>query len=88
VYKAVKVEAQATVAAALYLRAGKDVPASLANGTTTDSTAKTDIKSVLLTPVWVTTANMESTVVKDGYQKVSSICIAELTAACTTAGIS
>jgi D-xylose transport system substrate-binding protein len=88
VYKAVKVEAQATVAAALYLRAGKDVPASLANGTTTDSTAKADVKSVLLTPVWVTTANMESTVVKDGYQKASAICISEVSAACTTAGIS
>jgi D-xylose transport system substrate-binding protein len=88
VYKAVKVEAQATVAAALYLRAGKDVPASLANGTTTDSTAKADVKSVLLTPVWVTSANMESTVVKDGYQKVSDICISALAAACTAAGIS
>jgi D-xylose transport system substrate-binding protein len=88
VYKPIYLEAQATVAAALYLRASQAIPSGLANGTTTDSTAKADVKSVLLTPIWVTTANMESTVVKDQFQKASDICISALTDACTAAGIS
>jgi D-xylose transport system substrate-binding protein len=88
VYKPIYLEAQAAVAAALYLRASKDLPTTLANGTTKDTTAKTDIQSVLLTPVWVTTANMASTVVKDQFQKASEICISAIAAACTAAGIS
>ena len=47
-----------------------------------------DVPSVLLTPVWVTTANMASTVVKDGAVKASDLCIAPVAAACTAAGIS
>jgi D-xylose transport system substrate-binding protein len=88
VYKPIYLEAQAAVAAALYLRAGRSLTGALANGTTDDSQAKTSIPSVLLTPVWVTTANMASTVVKDGFQKAAQICIPALAAACTAAGIS
>jgi D-xylose transport system substrate-binding protein len=88
VYKPIYLEAQAAVAASLFLRASQPLPSSLANGTTNDSTAKTSIQSVLLTPIWVTTANMASTVVKDGFQKASAICISSLAAACTAAGIS
>jgi D-xylose transport system substrate-binding protein len=87
VYKAVYQEAQAAVAVALYLRAGKQPPAALINGKTHDSTSNSDVSSVLLTPVWVTSANMASTVVKDKAVSVTDLCIAAIASACTTAGI-
>jgi D-xylose transport system substrate-binding protein len=88
VYKPIYLEAQAAAAAALYLRAGQTPPAALANGTTKDTTANADVQSVLLTPVWVTSQNMQATVVKDGFRKASEICITAITSACTAAGIS
>lgn len=87
VYKAVYLEAQAAVAAALYLRAGKDLPDGLVNGSTKDTEADKDVDSVLLTPVWVTTANMNDTVVKDQAVKVSDLCVSQVAQACTDAGI-
>ena len=42
----------------------------------------------LLTPVWVTASNMESTVVKDGFDKASAICAIAGASACSAAGIS
>jgi D-xylose transport system substrate-binding protein len=47
-----------------------------------------DIKSVYTTPIWVTTANMAATVVKDGAVKVADLCGGTVAAACTAAGIS
>jgi D-xylose transport system substrate-binding protein len=88
VYKPIYLEAQAAAAIALYLRAGQTPPSALQNGTTQDSQANASVPSVLLTPIWVTTQNMESTVVKDGFRKASDICISAITAACTAAGIS
>ena len=88
VYKAVYLEAQAAAAVAIILRAGETVPAALVNGKTDDSTAGTSVASSLLTPVWVTTANMKDTVVKDGAIKVSDLCTSAVKAACTAAGIS
>jgi D-xylose transport system substrate-binding protein len=88
VYKPIYLEAQGAAAIALYLRAGKTAPAALVNGTTQDSTANASVPSVLLTPLWVTSANMQSTVVKDGAAKASDLCIAALASACTAAGIS
>jgi len=88
VYKAISREAQAAAAVALYFRAGQTPPEALVNGTTNDSTAKTDVPSVLLIPVWVTTENMASTVVKDEAVKVSDLCTAAVATACTDAGIS
>lgn len=87
VYKPIYIEAQAAVAMALYLRAGQEPPASLVNGTTKDTTANADVKSVLLTPVWVTSKNIASTVVKDGFVKASDICTSALASACAAAGI-
>jgi D-xylose transport system substrate-binding protein len=84
VYKPIYVEAQAAVATALYLRAGKTVPKSLVNGKTNNK--KTKVPSILLTPVSVTTANMNSTVVKDEFVSASALC-AGFTAQCTAAGI-
>src|SRR5204862_2904785 len=88
VYKPIYLEAQAAAALALYLRAGETPPSSLVNATTKDTQANADVKSVYLTPTWVTTQNIASTVVKDGAVKASDICVAETQSACTAAGIS
>ena len=57
------------------------------NGTTQDTTANAAVPSSLLTPVWVTTQNMQATVVADGAVKVSDLYISSLASACTSAGI-
>jgi D-xylose transport system substrate-binding protein len=87
VYKPIYLEAQAAAAVAIYLRAGQTPPAGLTNGTVRDTEANTDVPSVLLTPIWVTAENMAATVVKDEAVKRSDLCIAEVAAACTAAGI-
>jgi D-xylose transport system substrate-binding protein len=88
VYKAVYKEAQDAVAMATILLAGDTPPAALLNGTTTDP-ADSSIKepASLLTPVWVTQANMESTVVKDGFDPASAICAIAGTTLCAKDGI-
>jgi D-xylose transport system substrate-binding protein len=88
VYKPIYLEAQAAAALALYLRAGVTPPTTLVNATTPDTTLGKDIASVYTTPIWVTTANMEATVVKDGAVKVSDLCAGDLASACQAAGIS
>jgi len=87
VYKPNSAEAQAAAAVALYLRAGEDVPSSLINGTTNDSQTGKDVRSVLLTPKWVTADNMNDTVIKDKYVTPSDLCVAVVKQACTKAGI-
>jgi D-xylose transport system substrate-binding protein len=88
VYKPIYLEAQAAVALATYLRAGQTPPAALVNGTTTDpSNSSTTEPAVLLTPVWVTKANMESTVIKDQAIKASDLCALAGTDVCTANGI-
>jgi D-xylose transport system substrate-binding protein len=88
VYKPIYLEAQAAAAVALYLRAGQTPPQGLTNGTTQDTSSKSAVPSVLVTPTWVTTVNMKSTVVADGAVKASDLCIAAVASACTAAGIS
>ena len=87
VYKPISAEAQAAVAIALYLRAGEEPPASLINGTTKDDETNKDVKSVLLIPKWVTTENMQSTVVKDKWVKASVLCVNAVKTTCVAAGI-
>lgn len=87
VYKPIYLEAQAAVALALYLRAGKKPPAGLVNGTTKDTTAGVNVPSVLETPKWVTTANMNATVIKDNFVPASQLCAGQYASACTAAGI-
>ena len=89
VYKAVYKEAQDAVAMATILLAGDKVPAGLLNSSTTDP-ANSSIKepASLLTPVWVTQANMEATVVKDGFDPAASICIIAGASLCAKNGIS
>jgi D-xylose transport system substrate-binding protein len=88
VYKPIFEEAQAAVALAMYLRAGKTPPASLVNGSTTDSVSHTSVPSVLLTPEWVTTTNMASTVIADNFVPAQQLCTGSYATLCKNAGIS
>jgi len=88
VYKPIYLEAQAAVALAMYVRAGKTPPASLVNATTNDSKTSTSVPSVYLTPKWVTTANMASTVVADKFVTVGQLCVGQYAQLCKTFGIS
>ena len=88
VYKAVYKEAQDAAAMAVILLACQTPPASLLNGTTTDpANSSITEPASLITPEWVTAANMESTVVKDGFDKASAICAIAGASACSAAGI-
>jgi D-xylose transport system substrate-binding protein len=89
VYKAVYKEAQDAVAMATILLAGDKVPAGLLNGKTVDpaNPSITEPASLLI-PVWVTQANMEATVVKDGFDPASAICAIAGASLCTKNGIS
>ncbi len=90
VYKPIYEEAQAAVTLATILRAGKTPPSSLVNGTTSPPSGVTGNKqpAVLLTPEWVTSSNMESTVIKDGFIQASALCSAVGASVCSAAGIS
>ena len=90
VYKAVYLEAQDAVALATVLRAGATPPAGLVNGTTTPPSGVTGNPqpASLLVPIWVNKANMESTVIKDKFVDVATLCSKATAAVCTAAGIS
>jgi D-xylose transport system substrate-binding protein len=88
VYKPIYYEAGATAALAMYLRAGQVPPSSLVNGSEVDTVSKVSVPSVLANPVWVTTANMKKTVIKDNFVPVSQLCAGQYASACAAAGIS
>jgi D-xylose transport system substrate-binding protein len=88
VYKPIYLEAQAAAAVALYLRAGQRPSQGLTNGTNQDTSSKSAVPSVLVTPTWVATDNIKSTVVADGAVKASDLCTSAVASACTAAGIS
>jgi D-xylose transport system substrate-binding protein len=88
VYKAVYKEAQDAVAMATILLAGDKPPAALLNGKTVDPADSSITEPAsLLTPVWVNKANMESTVVKDGFDPASAICAIAGASLCSASGI-
>ena len=87
VYKPIYLEAQAAIALAMYLRAGKAAPASLLNANTVDPTTHVTVRSSLLVPEWVTTANMNDTVIKDNFVPASQLCTGKYAAECKAAGI-
>ena len=87
VYKPIYLEAQAAAALALYVRAGQAPPSSLVNGSTSDTSANVTVQSVLLSPEWVTTSNMNSTVIADKFVPASQLCAGSFASACTAAGI-
>jgi D-xylose transport system substrate-binding protein len=88
IYKPIYREAQGAAALAMYLRAGVSPPHALVNGSVMDTTSNVAVPSVLVTPTWVTTANMNSTVIADGLPGAKTLCTKAYMAACTTAGIS
>ena len=88
VYKPIYLEAQAATALAMFLRAGKTPPSALVNGSVQDTKSNVTVPSVLLTPKWVTTANMASTVVADKFVTVAQLCVGQYVQLCKTAGIS
>ncbi len=88
VYKAVYKEAQDAVSLATILLAGDKPPTALLNGKTVDPTDSTVTEPAsLLTPVWVTQSNMETTVVKDGFDPAAAICAIAGASICTKDGI-
>ena len=90
VYKAVYLEAQDAVALATVLRAGATPPAGLVNGTTAPPSGVTGSSqpASLLVPIWVNSANIASTVIKDNFVDKATLCSKAGAAACTAAGIS
>ena len=78
VFKPSYIEAQATAALAIYLRAHEKPPAGIINGTTTDSGATIsslkNVPSVLLTPLWETASTIESQVIASKQVTVSEVC--------------
>ena len=88
VYKPIYLEAEAAAALAMFLRAGKTPPASLVNGSARDTKANVAVPSVLLTPKWVTTANMASTVIADHSVTAAQLCVGQYATLCKTYGIS
>lgn len=85
VYKAVTPEAQTAAEAAVALAQGKPLPAGLVNQHV--SNGKVTVPSTILTPVAVTKANINSTIVKDNFWPVSQICAGTYASACKAAGI-
>jgi D-xylose transport system substrate-binding protein len=88
VYKAVYKEAQDAVALSIILLAGQTPPASLLNGKTVDpANSSITEPASLIAPLWVNKSNMESTVVKDGFDTAKAICAIAGASACSAAGI-
>ncbi len=89
VYKPIYLEAQAAVALATILRAGKTPPSALVNSTTVDpANSSITEPASLLTPEWVTPSNMQATVIKDKFIQASQLCSAVGQSVCTKYGIS
>jgi D-xylose transport system substrate-binding protein len=78
VFKPSFIEAQATAALAIYLRAKEKVPAGIVNGKTTDGSATIaslkNVPSVLLTPLWVTASTVESQVIASKQVTTAQLC--------------
>jgi D-xylose transport system substrate-binding protein len=85
VYKAVTKEAQVAAEVAVALARGLKPPPGLATAKTKDG--KTNVPSVLLTPVAVTKNNINATVIRDHFWTVPQICTSAFQVACRAAGI-
>lgn len=83
VYKAIKPEAEGAAEIAYALLQGKTPTQTK----TTKNNGTKDVPSLLLTPVAVTKANVQDTVVKDGFLTVQQICTPQYQQACTAAGL-
>jgi D-xylose transport system substrate-binding protein len=88
VYKAVYLEAQDAATLATILRAGKTPPAALLNSTTKPASGSgSEEPASLLTPTWVDSTNMASTVIKDKFVDATALCQAVTASVCSAAGI-
>ncbi len=85
VYKAFKPQADAAAQLAVNLLEGKDIKSLATSEVTSGSGDK--VPAQLLTPVSVTKANINDTVIKDNLYTVADICTAEYAAACKAAGL-
>jgi D-xylose transport system substrate-binding protein len=85
-YMGIKAEAEAAAQLAYDLAFGVTVPNSMTNGKTVNN-GSADIPSVLVAPQVVTKANIESTVVADGFWNADEICTTQYISACAAAGI-
>lgn len=86
VYKAIQPEAGLSAEIAVDLAEGKEVPKNKVTDEVDNGKAK--IPSTLLEPVAVTKANVNDTVIKDGFISPSELCTGPYAEACKTAGIS
>jgi hypothetical protein len=68
---------------------GLTPPSALLNGTTTPPSGVTGSPqpASLLVPLWVNSANMNATVIKDNFIDKAALCSKAGAAACTAAGI-
>jgi D-xylose transport system substrate-binding protein len=85
VYKPIYEEVAGAAVLAVLARAGQTPDPALLNGSVDAQNHKTP--SLLLTPLAVTAANMESTVIADKFLDPAAICTADFAAACTAAGV-
>ncbi len=89
VYKPIYLEAQDAVTLATLLRAHLTPPKALVNATTSPPKGVTGQKqpASLLTPTWVTSANMAKTVIHDQFISASALCTAVGASVCASANI-
>ena len=85
VYKAIKAEAEVAATLAYDLFADTPVPANIFNSTVSNGAIL--VPSVLLVPVAVTRANVETTIIADGFWRAADICTDEFVQACAAAGV-
>ena len=85
VYKAIKPEAEQAAELAVALAQGEEPPSGLVNDEVDNG--QKQVPSILLEPVAVTAENVQDTIIKDGFWKVSEICTADYKDACAKAGI-
>lgn len=84
VYKRLKLLADDAAAAAVALATGKPAPAT--TQTEINQTGN-KVPAILLTPIAVTSQNMKSTVIADGFAAPAVLCKGNVQSACTKYGI-
>ncbi|MCW2984576.1 MAG: putative sugar transporter, substrate-binding protein [Conexibacter sp.] len=85
VYQPLKIIAGKSAEIAVPLAQGKPVPAGIATSKTDNGAGQ--VPSVLVPTLSVDKSNVQDTVVKDGFLKVSDICTSAFASACKAAGI-
>jgi len=57
------------------------------NGKVNDTVEHVAVPSILMNPEWVTSKNMNATIIKDNFVPAKQLCAAPYTADCVAAGI-